>query len=585
MKVILGLFLLLTGDSPKVEVDPKVLQALNVSNESDIICILKSPWEDVGQVTRSFETKTMKGSYLFNRLNSYAIATQKNIITHLEKDRYQYRSFYIVNAIHIPHASSDLVEFLSSQSEVKRIEYNSNYALVKPHTDELDVSSLELRNPTAVEWGITRIQGDSLWDLGFKGKGVVIGGEDTGVELHPAIKNSYRGTISGNQFDHNYNWHDAIHALHPLNRDVNNNEYNNPCGLDTIAPCDDNNHGTHTVGTMAATDMQTGVAPEAQWIACRCMERGWGTFAQYIECFQWFLAPTDTANKNPDPRKSPHVINNSWGCPTEEGCNPANFKTMEQVISTLKAAGIFVTVSAGNSGAQGCNSIDDPAAIFEPSFTVGASGLNDSIASFSSRGPVTIDSTGRIKPNIVAPGVAVRSTIKNGGFASTSGTSMSGPHVCGAVALLISAFPQLAGKVELLEEILEQSADKKLVRIQCGKDSATAIPNNTYGYGRLNVYKAYLLAKQMLTTSIKNEPKIRLNVFPNPTDESIWFELAPNNLAQKVQVFNAQGQQLFLRSNIHQSSFNLDLTILPTGIYYYRLYTQVGVQSGKLIKS
>ena len=55
-----------------------------------------------------------------------------------------------------------------------------------------------------------------------------------------------------------------------------------------IAPCDDDNHGTHTTGIMAASDFQIGVAPEAKWIGCRCMERGWGMLTTYIECFQWF---------------------------------------------------------------------------------------------------------------------------------------------------------------------------------------------------------------------------------------------------------------------------------------------------------
>ena len=63
------------------------------------------------------------------------------------------------------------------------------------------------------------------------------------------------------------------------------------------------------------------MAPEAEWIACRCMERGLGTLSTYVECFDFFLAPTDLNGENPDPAMAPHVINNSWSCPPSEGCN------------------------------------------------------------------------------------------------------------------------------------------------------------------------------------------------------------------------------------------------------------------------
>ena len=67
---------------------------------------------------------------------------------------------------------------------------------------------------------------------------------------------------------------------------------NNDCGLDILTPCDDIGHGTHTMGTMVATDTNVllGVAPDAQWIGCRNMEDGWGAPNTYLECFEWFLA-------------------------------------------------------------------------------------------------------------------------------------------------------------------------------------------------------------------------------------------------------------------------------------------------------
>ena len=172
---------------------------------------------------------------------------------------------------------------------------------------------------------------------------------------------------------------------------------------------------------------------------------------------------------------------------------------MEVVVNTLKAAGIFVTVSAGNSGALGVEasvilqlSLNPPLQWVPP--------MQDTIAGFSSRGPVSVDGSNRLKPNISAPGVSVKSTIKKWPIRKFSGTSMSGPHVAASVALILSAFPQLAGKVDLLENILESSADHKFTQLSCGRDSLTTIPNNIFGYGRLNVLKAYRLANIFMTT-------------------------------------------------------------------------------------
>ena len=72
---------------------------------------------------------------------------------------------------------------------------------------------------------------------------------------------------------------------------------------------------------------------------------------------------------------------------------------------------------------------------------------------------------------------------------------MAGPHVAGAVALLISAYPGLAGNVGQIENILEQSAVHLTSSQGCGGDSATAVPNNVYGWGRIDVLAAYNLVR------------------------------------------------------------------------------------------
>lgn len=565
-------------------IDPLISKELSINGSANVLCIVKSTTGDLGKITNTFESKEKKGEYVYTTLKSAAHKSQSDILNYLTKANFQYRSLYIINAIHIPKANAALIEYLSQLPSVQRLEHNSAYTHHKPIPNEKDITNLETRG-RVIQWGITRIKADTLWTLGIKGKGVVIGGEDTGVELHPLLKTNYRGTQNDNTINNNYNWHDAIHSLHPLNKDSTTNEYNNPCGLDTIGPCDDDNHGTHTMGTMAANDQQIGVAPDAQWVACRCMERGWGTLASYIECFEWFLAPTDLNNNNPDPKKAPHVINNSWGCPPEEGCNPSNFAIMDQVIKNLKAAGIFVTASAGNSGSRGCGSINSPGAIFEATFTVGASNMGDSIAGFSSRGSILVDSSNRIKPNVVAPGVATLSTIRNGGFATLQGTSMAGPHVSGAVALLISAFPDLSGKVNLIEDILEQSADVKFQRISCGNENTNSIPNNTYGYGILNVHKAYELAKKLRTTGIKPNNLINeIKVYPNPVTNSVHFKVVTDNLLTSVRVIDCQGRVVFESNRIFNTFTQIDLR-LSNGIYFYIAKTDKNIYNGKLVVS
>jgi subtilisin family serine protease len=101
---------------------------------------------------------------------------------------------------------------------------------------------------------------------------------------------------------------------------------------------------------------------------------------------------------------------------------------------------------------------------------------------------VTVDGSGRIKPDLVAPGVSIFSSLPAGNYGRSSGTSMAGPHVVGAVALLWSADPSLIGEIDRTEQLLIQSADPYTGSISgCFQGD---IPNAAYGYGVLDVYEA-----------------------------------------------------------------------------------------------
>jgi serine protease AprX len=346
----------------------------------------------------------------------------------------------------------------------------------------------------APEWNISKIHAPEVWAQGFQGQGITIGGQDTGYAWqHPALINQYRGW-DGESVDHNYNWHDAIHQ-----------SSGNPCGSDSQEPCDDHQlgHGTHTMGTMVGqeTDLsnQIGVAPQAKWIGCRNMDQGVGSPATYIECYQWFLAPTDLNDQNPDPLKAPDVINNSWSCPVSEGCSDP--LVLQTVVEAVRAAGILTVHSAGNSGPI-CSSINTPSAIYDASFTVGNTDRYDQISLSSSRGPVTIDGSGRIKPDVSAPGTGIRSSLPGGRYGTLSGTSMAGPHVAGLAALLYSAHPELIGQVGQLERLITASAVPVSSNSQCGAIPDTSFPNNSSGWGRVDAVNGLLHAENQFFFSL-----------------------------------------------------------------------------------
>jgi uncharacterized repeat protein (TIGR01451 family) len=136
--------------------------------------------------------------------------------------------------------------------------------------------------------------------------------------------------------------------------------------------------------------------------------------------------------------------------------------------------------------------VNTPASIYDASYTVGATDSEDIIADFSSRGPVTDNGSNRIKPDVSAPGVNIRSSIPNGVYARFNGTSMAAPHVAGVAALVISAQPILAGDVDELEDVIEKNSLMRTTTQGCGGISGNQVPNNTYGWGRVNALATVL---------------------------------------------------------------------------------------------
>jgi subtilisin family serine protease len=274
----------------------------------------------------------------------------------------------------------------------------------------------------AVEWGIAKIRADQVWSLEVNGTDVVVANIDTGVDYtHPALVGNYRGTITGS---HDYSWYDPA----------------NICPNPQV-PCDNNSHGTHTMGTIAG-GLGIGVAPGATWIAAKgCESSGCSEFA-LNSAADWILAPRKTDGSNPNPSMRPQLVSNSWG-----GGRGDTWYASK--VDAWLAAGIIPVFSAGNSG-PACETANDPGE-YPNVISAGATDSADGIAFFSSRGP---RSSGGIGPDLSAPGVGVRSSVPGGGYSEYSGTSMAAPHVAGAIALVLSANPGLMGNFEAMGRFL-----------------------------------------------------------------------------------------------------------------------------------
>ncbi len=453
---------------------PWVIEHTAYGQQADFFVVLADQADLSGAA--NWQTKADKGRYVYNTLLNKARTTQQPILRWLSERNIEHQSFYIVNAILVKGTRKIAAE-LATRPDVARIEGNPRIQNHLPQLEASNETPPQAGRPATIEPGIQYTHAPDVWNLGFKGEGIVVAGADTGILwTHNALKPHYRGW-DGQNADHDYNWHDSIH-----------DSVGNPCGNDSPEPCDDFFHGTHTIGTAVGDDgagNQIGMAPGAQWIGCRNMDQGNGTPARYIECMQWFLAPTRIDGSDPDPTKAPDITNNSWECTPSEGCS---FDTLQAAVEAQAAAGIMMVSAAQNSG-PGCSTVQNPPGIYEATYSIGALNTGtDSIASFSSRGPVTADGSNRIKPDITAPGTNTRSATNDcdSCYGTASGTSMATPHIAGAMALLWNAIPTLRHQLLDSRDALNNSA----VHISSTLCGDAGPPNNVYGWGRVDILAA-----------------------------------------------------------------------------------------------
>jgi subtilisin family serine protease len=269
------------------------------------------------------------------------------------------------------------------------------------------------------------IRADRVWgSLAATGRGVTVAIVDTGVSYgHP----------------------DLGGCLGPSCKVVGGYDFVN----DDPDPADDNGHGTHVAGIVGANGGIRGVAPDVSLLAYKVLdETGSGSTADVIAGIERAVA--DGAR----------VINLSLGGPGHPN-DPTS-----RAVDNAAAAGLVVCVAAGNEGSR-YETVASPG-VARAAVTVGASAKDDTVAAFSARGPAQL--TWHVKPNVIAPGVAVTSTVPTGtcplcdpsGYRSMDGTSMAASHVAGAAALILSRFPSWAPaqvKAALTQRAISVGAD------------------------------------------------------------------------------------------------------------------------------
>ncbi len=409
---------------------------------------------------------TVRRARLVAALRAVAARSQAPLLAELRARGVPARPFWIVNAVFV-EGSPALARELARRPGVVKVFEEVTVRAPLPSPEPAP-----RRRGAGVEWHVQKVRAPEVWAGGTRGEGIVIAVADTGVDWdHPALRERERAVPGA--APHEYAWRDAYSDT-------------------SSAPFDDLGHGTHVAGIAVGEDgaNQIGVAPGASWIACRNMKDGYGSPASYLTCFEWFLAPTRLDGQDPRPDLAPDIVNNSWVCIPSEGCTDDQINVLLEAVRTLRLAGILVVASAGNEG-PACGTVKYPPAIYGETFSVGASTADDQLASFSSRGPVTRDGSRRLKPDVVAPGFAVRSSTPGGQYASMSGTSMASPAVAGVAALLWSAVPSLRGRVLLTERLLRASA-RPITDTVCGGD-ADAHPNNSWGWGLVDAAEAVRL--------------------------------------------------------------------------------------------
>jgi bacillopeptidase F len=420
---------------------------------------------------REKATRKDRHQQVISALRSAATRSQGDIANYLDTKKRDgavrgYTRYWIMNLM-VVEAKRSEIERIAARSDVGWVEDNFKVSLIEP-VGKRDKE--ESSKGIGITPGLRAINVPRVWhELGYTGLGRLLGNIDTGVDgAHPALSNRWRG-------------------LHEPWREC----WRDCVGFGDTIPHDYYSHGTHVMGTLtglgASTADTIGVAWQAEWIADNAINQNVGPAFDndILDAFQWVADPDSNPNTVDD---VPDVIQNSWGIYHGfSGYVDCDYR-WQTVIENCEAAGVVLIFSAGNEG-PGSSTQRSPANICNTpttNFSVGAVNATDygfpyPIAGFSSRGPSDCDISKK-KPEVVAPGVSVYSSVPGGSYQQNGwdGTSMAGPHVAGVVALMRQANPDL--DVDSIKQIL----------INTAIDLGSFGEDNTYGWGIIDAYEAVL---------------------------------------------------------------------------------------------
>jgi serine protease AprX len=422
-------------------VEPRLQEALRAARADEPVAVIVTLSEQVDIGPLRGASRGPHRAKLIGALKARAAANEKALRGQLDEHGVgRAISLWATNGVALK-AAPGVVQALAALPGVESVKLDAT--LDAPWTAEGTAS--------VPEWSLDAIRAPELWALGYTGAGIVVASMDTGVDAnHPDLASRWRGGVGG--------WFD-------------------PNGEHTI-PHDSDGHGTQTMGLVVGGDAggsPIGVAPDAQWIAAKIFDdSGQASLSAIHQGFQWLLDPDGDAGTD----DAPDIVNNSWNFSETLGQCYTEF---ESDIEILEAAGVAVIFSGGNQGPDASSSVSP--ANNAGALAVGAVDGGLGVAAFSSRGPGACDQG--IYPHLVAPGVNVRTTdLTFGGtfpdsYVSATGVSFAAPHVSGAVALLLAAFP--GSNTAEVRQALEASAF----------DLGAAGPDTQSGYGLVDVVEAF----------------------------------------------------------------------------------------------
>jgi len=317
-----------------------------------------------------------------------------------------------------------------------------------------------LKHADRTEWAFVVTQINKLNDLGFYGSNVTIGIIDTGIDVN----------------------HSDLQHVRVVWKDYINNKN---------TPYDDNGHGTHVAGILSSSGEMNGIAPKAKLIVVKALDKDGMGSDNIVAKAIYFCADPDQDGNMSDGADIITLSIGGFDWPfISDFMGDASNKACEYAVEK----GIMIVVAAGNNGPY--NGDVSPPATVPSTIAVGAIDCDKKIAEWSSRG----DNNGlpflsfdnrydpNKKPEVVAPGVGIISTYKDGFYLNLSGTSIAAPFVTGIIALLLEGHPQYkhkdSGAVEQLKTVLMDTAEKL--------NEQEKPHDRYYGYGLIQGYDAFL---------------------------------------------------------------------------------------------